>query len=84
MCIRDSRRGLGAAAGPAKRGRCLLSRLALRLPGADPGVALPRVRRSQWLDSWLREPRLRSSVRLAWDRTVAALQDVPAISAAVT
>eukprot|EP00959_Pyramimonas_sp_CCMP1952_P285451 5968447-Pyramimonas_sp.AAC.1 len=72
------RRRLGAADGSHKRGRCLTSLLALRLPGADPGVVLPRLCITQWLDCWLREPRLRPSIRSAWSRTVDRLRLVPA------
>eukprot|EP00959_Pyramimonas_sp_CCMP1952_P214489 4488519-Pyramimonas_sp.AAC.1 len=71
------RRRLRAAAGSAKRGRCLTSLLALRLPGDDAGAALPRLCLNQCLDSWLRVSRLRASVQLARGRTLAALKEVP-------
>eukprot|EP00959_Pyramimonas_sp_CCMP1952_P202387 4232111-Pyramimonas_sp.AAC.1 len=60
------RRRPGAAAGSSKRGRCLTTLLALRLPGADPGTALPRLCLQQWFEAWLGQPEIRRSIVKVW------------------
>eukprot|EP00959_Pyramimonas_sp_CCMP1952_P471490 9498492-Pyramimonas_sp.AAC.1 len=70
------RRRLGAAAGSSKRGRCLSTLLAMRLPCADPGALLPQQCVSLWLSVRLGGPQLRPSISLAWPATVKHLMSI--------
>eukprot|EP00959_Pyramimonas_sp_CCMP1952_P367599 7699707-Pyramimonas_sp.AAC.1 len=67
------RRRLAAAASSARRGRCATTLLALRLPGSDPGLVLPRQALAQWLQVWRTEPRLQAGIERVWASTIQTL-----------